>query len=120
MPQWSHDNLKRTMSFIDLLGIVFVESREPALFAMVVWALWTRRNNLRLGKKAGTLDHLFQQARERLRDFLHHNTAWIEPVGRPPTSWQPLGPSQYKVNVDGALFVADNTAGLGVVIRVSF
>ena len=30
---------------------------------------------------------------------------------------QPPGPCQYKVNVDRALFVADNTAGLGVVIR---
>ena len=38
-------------------------------------------------------------------------------MGRPPTSWQPPGPFQYKVNVDGALFEADNTAGLGVVIR---
>ena len=50
-------------------------------------------------------------------DFLHHNTTRVEPVGRQPTSWQPPSPSQYKVNVDGALFVADNTAGPGVVIR---
>ena len=84
---------------------------------MVVWALWTRRNNLRMGKKATTLAHLVQQAREQLGDFQHHNTARVEPVGRPPTSWQPPGLSQYKVNVDGALFAADNTAGLGVVIR---
>ena len=38
-------------------------------------------------------------------------------MGHPPTSWQPPGPLQYKVNVDGALFEADNTASLGVVIR---
>ena len=58
-----------------------------------------------------------QQAKQRLGDFQHYNTAQVEPVGRPPTSWQPPGPFQYKVNVDEALCEADNTAGLGVVIR---
>ena len=117
MPQWSHDNLKRVVTFIDLLGTIFAENREPAFFAMVVWALWNRRNNLRLGKKAKPLTHLMQQAKQRLGDFQRHNTAWVEPVGRPPISWQPPGPFQYKVNVDRALFEADNTAGLGVLIR---
>ena len=117
MPQWSHDNLKRAVTFIDLFETVFAENREPTSFAMVVWALWNRRNNLRLGKKAEPLTHLMQQVKQRLGDFQHHNTARVEPVGRPPTSWQPPGPLQYKVNVDGALFEADNTTGLGVVIR---
>ena len=51
------------MTFIDLLGTVFAENREPAFFAMVVWALWNRRNNLRLGKKAEPLNILMQQAK---------------------------------------------------------
>ena len=84
MPQWNHDNLKRAASFVDLFETVFVEDREPTLFAMVVWALWTRRNNLRLGKNAETLDHLLQQARERVSEFLHHITTWVAPVGHPP------------------------------------
>ena len=46
MPLWNHENLRRTESFVDLIGTVFAENREPTLFAMVVWALWTRRNNL--------------------------------------------------------------------------
>ena len=46
MPLWNHENLRRTESFVDLIRIVFAENREPTLFAMVVWALWTRRNNL--------------------------------------------------------------------------
>ena len=46
------------MTFIDLLGTVFAENRESAFFAMVVWDLWNRRNNLRLGKKAEPLNHL--------------------------------------------------------------
>ena len=57
------------MTFIDLLGIVFVENKEPAFFPMVVWSLWNCRNNLRLGKKAELLTHLMQQAKQRLGDF---------------------------------------------------
>ena len=49
--------------------------------------------------------------------FSWHNIVPVAPVGRQPARWQPLGPGLYKVNVDGALFNADNTAGLGVVIR---
>ena len=38
-------------------------------------------------------------------------------MGRQPAQWQPPGPGLYRVNVDGALFDADNIAGLGVVIK---
>ena len=70
-----------------------------------------------MGKNEETLVHLLQQARERVSDFLQHNTVSVAPVGRPLAHWQPPGPGLYKVNVDGALFYADNTAGLGVVVR---
>ena len=109
-------NVSSAGNFVDLIGNVFVENREPALFATVVWALWTRRN-LRMGKKVDLLFHLLQRARERVEVFSWHNIVPVAPVGRQPARWQPLGPGLYKVNVDGALFNADNTAGLGVVIR---
>ena len=116
-PQWTHVNVSSAGNFVDLIGNVFVENREPALFAIVVWALWTRRNNLRTGKKVDLLFHLLQRARERVEVFSWHNIVPEAPVGRQPARWQPLGPGLYKVNVDGALYNADNTAGLGVVIR---
>ena len=49
--------------------------------------------------------------------FSQHNTVSVALVGRQPAWWQPPGLGLYKVNVDGALFYADNTMGLGVVIR---
>ncbi|KAK9986544.1 hypothetical protein SO802_031495 [Lithocarpus litseifolius] len=64
-----------------------------------------------------TLVKLHQRARERVSDFAQHNTAPTAPVRCPTTGWQPPEHGRYKVNVDGALFDADNTAGLGVVIR---
>ena len=101
IPLWNHENLRRMETFVDLIGTIFAENREPMLFAMVVWALWTWRNNLRLGKNVENLDQLLQRARERVSEFSVHNTAKGAPGGSPITSWQPPGPSQYKVNVVG-------------------
>ena len=84
---------------------------------MVAWAIWNRRNNLGLGKLAAPLNELLAQAQDRLREFKLYNSLAIIPVGRPPTSWQAPSSDIYKVNFDGALFAAKNSAGLGVVIR---
>lgn len=40
-------------------------------------------------------------------------------MGRPPTQWQPPAHQQYKINFDGALFKAENQAGIRVVIKDS-
>ena len=40
----------------------------------------------------------------------------VELIGRPPTQWQPPEHQQYKINFDGALFKAENYAGIGVII----
>ena len=84
---------------------------------MVAWAIWNRRNNLGLGKLAAPLNELLAQAQDRLREFKLYNSLAIIPVGRPPTSWQAPSSDIYKVNFDGALFVAENSAGLGVGIH---
>ena len=86
---------------------------------MVAWAIWNRRNNLRLGKPAAPLSELIPQAQDRLREFKLYNFSTIIPMGRPPTSWQAPNSNTCKVNFDGALFATENSAGLGVVIRNS-
>ena len=73
VPIWNHSCMRQSTSFIDLLGCVFAKNKEPALFSMVIWALWTQRNNLRLGKSVGTLDQLLNQARDKLHEFQMHN-----------------------------------------------
>lgn len=77
------------MSFVDLVGCILVENREPDLFAMVVWAVLKRRNELRVGKGGEYLINLVQQARTRLQDFLLHNSAAMPPMGRTQSQWQP-------------------------------
>lgn len=74
---------------------------------------------LRLGKSCDTLAQLIQRARSRLRDFSLHNTSMVLPMVRPPTQWQPPEHLQYKINFNGALFKAENYAGIGAIIRNS-
>ena len=66
VPVWKVDGLKRCPNFIDLLGCIFAENRDPELFSTVVWFLWNQRNNLRLSKGSIPLDQVLQQARNKL------------------------------------------------------
>uniref|UniRef100_A0A7N2MPY1 Reverse transcriptase zinc-binding domain-containing protein n=1 Tax=Quercus lobata TaxID=97700 RepID=A0A7N2MPY1_QUELO len=78
---WNHSSLQQTTSFIDLMGCVFADNRDPALFSMVAWAIsWNQRNNLCLGKPAVSLGELLSQSKERLREFKLYNSS-ITPVG---------------------------------------
>ena len=53
IPAWNQGSLKQSICFTDFIGFVFVGTADSALFALVLWNLWNRRNNLRQG--AGTL-----------------------------------------------------------------
>ena len=110
-------SLKQKTSFLNLIGSIFAENRDPACFSMVVWAVWNRRNNLRLGKASGTLGQLFSQAKDKVMDFAMHNATTTSARRSIPAGWTPPDEEYYKVNFDGALFQANDCAGLGVVIR---
>ena len=85
---------------------------------MVIWAIWNRRNNLCLGKQAVTLRQLLQQAKEWwVQEF-----SALQEIPAPQRiplaiAWHPPNASWYKINFDGAFFVKENCAGVGVVIR---
>ena len=118
-PIWNHEALNGSKNFTDVMGFVFAGNKDPELFSLVIWNLWNRRNNLRLGKTALPLDKITEHARERqlgalspsANPSLHrrqHQMAWSSPEAQ-----------RYKINYDAATFVEDNTAGLGIVIRNS-
>ena len=85
-------------NFIELMGCIFAENRDPYLFAMVCWALWNPRNNLRLGKNSCTLDQILQQAKMRLLEYTTHHMVAPPPSTRPVASWRPSDLSWYKIN----------------------
>ena len=117
------------------------------MFAAVIWTLWTRRNNLRLGKPALPLNKVIEFAQERLTEAAmstslfsysttvahSHNmnsdgaiatedTTTTNALPSPhaqctPTTWMARKAHNYKLNFDGATFAEDGTAGIGVVIR---
>nr|POF21793.1 hypothetical protein CFP56_73309 [Quercus suber] len=67
-PNWTRVSLRQSICFTDLLGMILTENNEPELFGWVVWDLWNRRNNLRLGKAVYTFSQLLQKAVERKLD----------------------------------------------------
>nr|POE84173.1 hypothetical protein CFP56_78787 [Quercus suber] len=117
VPLWNHSRLKQCDNFIDLLGCILVENGYPTLFSMVIWAVWNRRNNIRLDKQTITLRQLLQQAKDWFQEFsaLQANPApqWIPPAG----SWRPPNASWYKINSNSAPFAKENCAGIRAVIR---
>ena len=117
VPSWNQRSLRQTTTFVDLIGCILAKNRDPKLFALVVWALWKRINELRLGKSYDTPAQLMQRARSKLQDFSLQNTSMVLRVRRPPTQWQPPEHLQYKINFDGALFKAENYARIRVIIR---
>ena len=84
---WNQRSLWKTMNFVDFMGCILTENKDPNLFAMVVWVVWKRRNDMRVGKRGQNLPNLVQQACSKLHDFLLHNSTATAPVGRPPTQW---------------------------------
>ena len=114
-PLWNHSRLKQCDNFIDLLGRILIENRDPTLFSMVIRAVWNRRNNIRLDKQTITLRQLLQQAKDWFQEFsaLLANPApqWIPPA----TSWRPPNASWYKINSNGT--AKENCAGIRAVIR---
>ena len=114
---WKADSLKRCPNFIDLLGCIFVENRDPELFSTVIWFLWNQRNNLRLGKRSIPLDQVLQQARNKLQEFKSAQTrTGTTSTSHSSSQWQPPTSSVYKINFDGALLMKEQRAGIRVAI----
>lgn len=103
-PHWTHSSLRQANCFTDLLGMILAEKNEPKLFGWVVWDLWNRRNNIRLGKSSYNLSQLLEKVVERRLEATAprqtRNVATAALVG----SWTAPNPSWYKINFNGAIF----------------
>ena len=91
------------------------ESRE--LFMVVAWMIWTRRNKRHFNEYHLPLEKIHDAATALLTEY-HKNS-----IGKPKRKltqtqrWVPPVVGMYKVNYDGACFVDEEKAGIGVVVR---
>ncbi|XP_030923317.1 uncharacterized protein LOC115950221 [Quercus lobata] len=115
--QWNHSTLQACSSFTDIFEFIFVGNKEPDLFAVVLWTLWNRRNNLRLGKPTLSLGQVVDFAQDRILERASCNAAFQQPRPHQVAAWQAPVQHAYKVNFDGAIFAEDGLAGLGVMIH---
>lgn len=77
---WNHGVLKKFISFLDLFDFILAGNSDIELFATVIWNLWNRRNNLRLGKPLHPLDKVLEHSREQLLES--HSSTLSLPIHR--------------------------------------
>ena len=87
---------------------------------MIVWLLWQRRNQIRVGPSVTSLGQIVARAQQQLQDYNR-----VQPM-KPSTktvnlhttaTWSPPQAPFLKINYDGAVFRDSNSAIIGAVIR---
>ncbi|XP_030924555.1 uncharacterized protein LOC115951512 [Quercus lobata] len=86
---------------------------------VVLWNLWRRRNNLRLGKPTIPLDKVLEHSWEQRFESHSSPLTSTTPTTKQPARWTPPPDHWYKLNFDGATFADKDTAGIGIMVRNS-
>ena len=83
---------------------------------VVLWNLWKRRNNLRLGKPTIPLNKVLEHSREQ-RIESHSSPLTLTTLrSKQLARWTLPLDHWYKFNFDGATFVDKDTVGIGIVV----
>jgi hypothetical protein len=93
-------------------------SFDLELFSTIYWAIWHRRNKVRLNKAMDKVDHIPVFARGYLEEFKACQTITSpSSPSQPQARWKKPTTCGCKVNYDGAVFVKSSEVGIGVVFR---
>ncbi|XP_050254643.1 uncharacterized protein LOC126700507 [Quercus robur] len=87
---------------------------------MAAWGIWERRNRVREGQKTWGPEMVMHRASKLLQEY--RDVQSMNPrmaVRSMDLRWKPPDSGVYKVNFDGALFLEQRCASLGVVVRDS-
>lgn len=110
-------------SFMDMLwyGIMEADWVQTKIerIVMEAWAVWTNRNNFKVGGVKKSSQQVVYGALDFLAEFQECGCAAFGPSRKTQTSWTPPPPTKYKINVDGAVFAAQKSTSVGVIIRDS-
>ena len=66
---WLFCRSKKFSNFYELASFVMENSRNPELFAVLAWTIWTRRNQLRTSSKPFPLMQVIPSATQLIQDF---------------------------------------------------
>lgn len=117
---FSYPRNKTFRSFRDLVSFVIskMSPNTVALFSMVAWCIWTRRNKLRERQLVWDIGETVKRARELLQEFKDvQDTLTRSATPHVEARWKPPGVGFFKINFGGAVFEDRALAGLGIVIR---
>ena len=91
---------------------------DMELFSTTCWAIWHRRNKVRLNQPMDKADHIPVFAREYLQEFQSSQTIHLLNFStQQQTQWRKPTACGFKVNYDGTVFAKTAEAGIGVVVR---
>ena len=119
---WLFCRSKKFSNFYELASFVMENSRNPELFVVLAWTIWTRRNQLRTSSKPFPLMQVIPSATQLIQDFTQAQPTIptvMTRTQRQPAKWEPPTPPLLKINFDGAVFKEKGEAGIGVVVRDS-
>ena len=87
------------------------------LVIIVAWSMWFNKNAVQQGKARQTAPMILQKARLLLEEFQLANFQPSKTVIHDREQWTNPSPPWYKVNINGAVFVAQQASSVGVIIR---
>ena len=87
---------------------------------MIVWLLWRRRNQIRVGTSVTSLGQIVARAQQQLQDY--NQVQPVKPLTKTvnlhtTATWSPPQAPFLKINYDGAVFQDSNNVGIGAMIR---
>ena len=119
---WLFCRSKKFSNFYELAHFVLQNGKEPDLFAVIAWTIWSWRNQLRTSSKPFPLSQVLSSAKQMLQEFIQVQPVaqtQLSPIQRLRPKWEPPPPQLLKINFDGAVFADTEKAGVGVVVRDS-
>ena len=116
-PQWRWLSEMTGRCVKDIFKRALEEEMDVALLAFTSWAVWNKRNQVRLKETACPLEQIHALSKDKKNEFQLLHKSVGPPQHKNHVRWKPPNQGLYKVNYDGAIFAQQARASIGVVIR---